>query len=178
MNRYVFCLDVESNGLYGDGFAYAVVVIEYNSKKKIEEKTGYYKEYTITDEFTINNVLPMLEDLEIYNSLEDMRSSFWNIYLEYFSNRSHYYGKVDFLVDNGFPVESNFLSSCVKDNIKRINNSPFPVYDVATLLKFKGISNTIDRMYYSNLDKKKHNPINDAEASARCWIKLQDSRDV
>lgn len=170
MSKLIFSLDVESNGLYGDGFAFAVVVIDVKTGQMIDKQTGYYREFVVTDEFAKINVLPYLKNLEICYSLKELRNLFWKIYIKYFSEESPYFKKVDFIVDNGFPVESNFLNSCIIDNFDRIKNSPFPVYDFATILRSKNISNNMDRMNYIKMNEEKHNPINDALASAKCWL--------
>jgi hypothetical protein len=111
---------------------------------------------------------------------KEMRDAFFDDYMKW---KNAGVG-IDIYSDVGFPVETNFFSAVIADgNGLRDWDGPFPLKDVAPTITDKrllaevegdaaqknkdGVTTDIDRNVYSGLtDLKKHNPLDDARASA------------
>ncbi len=73
--------------------------------------------------------------------------------------------------DVNYPVETNFLNSVTKDDLKnREFDMPYPLYDIANFVDIK-----IDRVKvyekYCHEKLRKHHPIDDAKASIYCYFR-------
>ena len=159
-----FCFDAETDGLYGEAFAIAAVVmdghgelIDLFSKKCIAPG--------VFDEWTRKNCLPYLDDMENCKSRNLLISEFWDFYIKWKD-------RCISVADVPCPVEANLLRTCVKiDEPDRRFMAPFPLIDVASVLYAKGIDPLIDRLEFSGHNGDKHNPIDDAIASVKCLLK-------
>src|SRR6266436_6666846 len=76
------------------------------------------------------------------------------------------------IADVGSPVEASLIRNCVEDDLEnRQFSKPYPLHELATMLLAKGIKQDIDRFDFSGASGLiKHNPIDDAYASAMCWL--------
>lgn len=65
-----------------------------------------------------------------------------------------------------WPVETNFLESCLNKNFDRAATAPYPCHDIASIMLAAGLDPlaTYDRM---PSELPKHNPLADARQSAR-----------
>jgi hypothetical protein len=161
MKNNVFVFDVESTSLHGEGFAFGVVVTDRNgnavdhlellSKEGAEQSNDWVKE----------NVLPHLQDMPTCETNKELRDAFYEFYMKHKET-------ADIWSDCNFPVETNFLSAIVRDDIEsRQWNMPYPLKDISTVVNID-----INRIEGCNLlDLRKHNPLDDAIASLHYLIK-------
>lgn len=170
MNSIYLVFDVESLGLYGKGFAYGFVVVD-EAGNRLEEGIETYSSWikrSVSDllpheTWALNNVVPVLPP-DTCDSLQVLRDRFWNLWKRWKQQGA-------FLVaDCPFPVESNFLQECVRDDlIIRQWDAPYPLLDVASVMYKAGINPM--RVYTRETDEMpEHNPLCDARQSARLFL--------
>jgi hypothetical protein len=162
--EFYFVLDVESVGLYGLGFAVGWVVINGDGQ---EVTSGYlacpYNEalhsgsLTEDHQWVEKNVIPNL-DVPNCLTLPDLYERFWSTWLEWRSRGAL------MAADVCYPVETNFLRSCVLQDPKRAETAPFPLLDVATLVS---MDKTYKKLPLKDNEKPQHHPTRDARYSAR-----------
>lgn len=167
---HLLSFDVESFGLYGEGFAVGAVVIDdvsgveqqsFFASCPVEETSGF-DETSSTYAWLKENVLPHLP-LPVFKTPREVRQSFWEFY------RAQDAATTRFIADCGAPVEANFLRQCVLDDpVTRNFAAPYPLHELGTLLLIKG-KDPIG--YFSRLDSElpAHHPVCDARQSARIW---------
>lgn len=167
MTNLIFSFDVESLGLYGEGFAVGAVVLDDG---KIADKCifncdikncdNYDKCPKSTLEWLDENVLKTLPEPNCKNTKE-VRDNFWQFYTKY--------SKETIIADCGTPVEANFLRQCVLDDIdNRMWKAPYPLHELGTLLLLVG-QDPIGTFARTEDELPKHNPLCDALQSARLW---------
>jgi hypothetical protein len=166
----IFVFDVESNTLFGEGFAVGACVYSYNQTtlEPIHTFELMSEEEIITDKWMIENVIPHLKDMPKCKTNLELRNKFFNFYMEYREDSL-------FFADCCFPVETNFLSAVANDDIeKRRFKMPYPLLDIANERNID-----MDREEYynrknayyilqdvANRHPKKHNPLWDSICSA------------
>lgn len=160
--RDIFMFDVESTSLFGAGFAVGVIVIDANGKEldkfELKSKEGESKSGSWVSEY----VLPNLVDMPSCETDKELREEFYKFYKKHADH-------CDVWSDCNFPVETNFLYHVVNDDIsEREFSMPYPLKDLSTILPVD-----IDRNQYCDLKYffRKHNPYDDALASAFCLLK-------
>lgn len=164
----IFAFDVESIGLYGEGFAVGGVLID-DSGNVINEfcyacdpgaALG-----SIDDREWCRDNLPKLE--VTHKTPEEVRNAFWAKYL----NASKHDAQI--IADCIYPVETNFLAACVRDyEPVRKRQAPYPLLDLSALLLARGKDpiGVYDRMHD---EYPIHHPLADAKQSARLWVQNQ-----
>lgn len=171
--KLIFSFDIESDGLYGEGFAVGVVVIDVKTGRIINEFSGCVDGYKVTDAFTKENIVKYLKDMPKYRSTEGLREAFWQFYMKYRGADERQNRDVLFLADNCAPVEARFLRDCVMDDHRtRKFLAPFPLVDLATVLYMNGYENHLNRRAFSDCPGRKHHPLDDAAASGLTFWKL------
>lgn len=150
-------LDVESNGLDGKAFAVGWVVTDHG--KVVHEEFLRCPINGTVDPWVLENVIPHLPPINC-ESPEDLRLRFWQSWIALKE------AGVTVWADCGFPVETNFLSACVKDDPEvRKWQSPYPLHEIATVFEMKGLDPTAK--YDRLADEIAHHPTGDAKQSAR-----------
>lgn len=167
--KKIISLDVETDGLYGDGFAVGAYVFE--NGREIDRFVGIAEIERIQDPWVLENVVYALKNIPVYSSRLDLRNNFWNFWTK---NKD----QAIIISDYGSPVESYFFRKCIEDDIKnRQWLGPYPLHEVATMLLSKGIDPDINRIeYVHNLlshTPKKHHPLDDALVSLLTWVQCQ-----
>lgn len=159
-----FCVDAETDGLYGDVWAIGAVVA--NESGDIIATFAGQIEYTGQNEWVLQNVAPYV-DLPRYASARALRDAFWAFWL------AHRDGAIC-IADFGAPVESGLFAACVADDLAaRQWLGPYPLHEVETALVCNSVNSDIDRFEFSGLTGlAKHNPVDDARASLACWQKV------
>ncbi len=171
--KYIFSFDIESDGLYGEGFAVGVAVINIETGLLCDEFSGVVEGYKVTDVFVRDYIVKHLKAMKKYPSVQNLRQEFWTFYMKYRQEEKLQNSDVIFLVDNGMPVEARFLRDCVMDDYRnRQFLAPFPAVDLATVLQMKGYENHINRRAFCGYKGKKHHPLDDAMASGLTFFKL------
>lgn len=162
----VLCFDIESNGLHGDAFAVAGVLM--NSKREIVSQ--FESRCPITgpvDEWVAANVLGPIQDMpETAADGRALRNAFWAWYMKVKP-------QADMIVAaNPYPVEARFLIDCQNDDMaEREFEHPFPYYDLSSLLYSHGFKTPTKRRAFvkkavHDATGEPHNPLWDAKATA------------
>ncbi len=170
----LLCFDVESNGLHGQAFAVAAVVINLDGEV-LDTFTGRTKIIGQVDSWVEQNVLPVITDMTItQRTSKDLRSDFWR-WFERAQQEADYV-----LVSNGYPVEYRFLLQCQEDNLdERYWQHPFPLLDLTSLmlqLEPNGEKRTdIVKKLFDESGYSRHHPYHDALVSARAACEVFQS---
>lgn len=168
----LLCFDLETNGLHGQAFSVAAVVMSADGSIKNE----FVARCPISgevDEWVKKNVLPPMANIEqTHDSYEPMREAFWAWYQE---NES----KADYvIVSNGYPVEYRFLLDCQEADIeKRYWQHPFPLIDLSSMLLGAAELSDIKKgelvqTVLENTSLIAHNPLDDAKMTALVAFEL------
>lgn len=161
----IFVFDVESIGLHGIGFAVGATVIDKKSKLEVDRFSLVSAEgIEICDnEWVKQNVFPKISNLPKCETLLELRDRFYGFY-------SKHKDTCEIWSDVNFPVETNFLSAIVNDDIKnREWNMPYPLLDISSQIDV-----SINRIQNCGIDGlEEHNPLHDAIASAYLYLKLR-----
>ena len=171
MNELIMAFDVESVGKHGPGFAVGWVVVDKNG---IELEERYLASYTEAWLNTVElgnsredrawvkeNVLPALSGSNC-RDLFEVRDYFWQSWLKWRDRGAL------LVADCSWPVETNFLATCVKHHPTRREQGPYPLHDVSTALLMAGKDPLLS---YDRLPNElpKHHPTCDARQSARLF---------
>ena len=159
---YIFCFDVESDGLYGEGFAYGAVVYDGQGVEIDACQLGCLKD--IQNDWVKENCLPHLADLPMADSRRQVRSSFWQFYLKW-KEKCHIFADV------AYPVDAQFLRLCAQEN-NGIWDAPFPLLDVASVMFACGEDPLADGAAYTGIAGDAHQPLYDARVSAHKLLRL------
>lgn len=160
--------DVESVGLYGDGFAVGYVLIETASGA--EEATGlaWCDPDTVAQgapqdrEWVKENIPPMHESCR-EPGVRSVREYFWRAW------RDCPPGTV-LAADVAWPVEARFLLACVADDpSERAWKGPYPLIDIASVRLAKGFDPLATEPRKMS-EMPAHDPLSDARQSARLLL--------
>lgn len=152
--KNIFVFDVESTSLYGSGFAVGAIVADQSGTilEKFEMLSLEGKDKA--GDWVKGNVIPSLGDMPTCETDLELRSAFYGFYMKH-KETSEVWS------DCNFPVETNFLTAVVNDDIQtRQWNMPYPLKDISTLVDIN-----IDRTGTYPGELRKHNPTDDSIAS-------------
>lgn len=143
-NTKILSFDIESNGLHGEAFAIAALVMKTDGTVT-SEFLGRSPIKKPIDSWVAEKVIPMLEDFpQTHANAKAMRMAFWDWYLEQEPETDYV------LINNGYPVEYRFLLQCQEDNLAdRYWQHPFPMLDLSSLLLQIGIKTTADKRAFT-----------------------------
>lgn len=164
MTKEYLVFDVESVGLYGEGYAVAGGVYNLDGSSRDEFCYSCSPDYALggtdDDRAWIKENVPPIQ-LTHYQPKE-IRSEFWKTWKIEKENN------VWLAADCSWPVEARFLLDCVKDTNDNWGG-PYPLIDIGSVLLGVGYDPLAD---YPRLDNElpKHNPLADARQSARLLI--------
>lgn len=163
-----FVLDVESVGLYGEGFSVGFVVINKSDGKELD--SGYYrcnpalaKGRQVDWEWAMANTVPVMEQ-HVYRKHANDCTAPHVVRCQLSAMLTMWYSECDVAADVPFPVEANFLAQCFDENV--IPESVYPLIDIASVMAAAGMDPMKD---YDRLENElpKHHPLADARQSAR-----------
>ncbi|HVQ44765.1 MAG TPA: hypothetical protein VMT30_07455 [Candidatus Saccharimonadia bacterium] len=162
----ILTFDVESNGLHGEAFAVAGVLMD-SGRAILSQFTSRCPIIGPVDPWVSENVLgPMQGMADTAADGLTMRNAFWDWYHEVKA-------QADLIVAaNPYPVEARFLIACQEDDMPaREFDHPFPYFDLSSMLYTLGITTAPDRRAYSAEASKSdsgqpHNPLWDAKSTA------------
>jgi hypothetical protein len=166
----ILSLDVEANGLHGEAFAVGAVLMKLDGTI-IDEFQARCPITTELDKWVQKYVLPPMKDfVQTHATAREMRDAFWQWFVAA-KERADYV-----MVDQGYPVEARFLTTCQDDDIDaRYWEHAYPQLDLASMLIQVGIKpNAVrNRLVEDQLvgDNLQHNPRWDAWVSALVAIK-------
>ena len=163
-------MDVESIGLHGEGFAVGWVVITRSGVKLDEGCIACDPELCnglFEDRIWVRENVPELKQTS--PTKQHLRNHFWHEWRSWAEQ-----GAV-LVADCSWPVESNFLSACVKLNPReREWGGPYPLHDLASVtLALGGDSLASTERLPDKLPA--HHPLIDARQSARQLIAALNS---
>lgn len=160
----IFSFDAETDGLYGEAFAIAAIVMD-DAGTVLDSFSGMADVASVQDEWTLQNCVPYLGNLPAYRSRRELRGAFWAFYLKYRE-------QCVIVSDVPFPVEAQLMRQCVEADAQNTFLGPYPLIDVASVFYARGLDPLTDRLAYSGYAGERHDPLTDATASALCLIKL------
>ena len=169
--RRVFSWDVETNGLWGQGFSIAAVVFE--DGKEVSSFIGRCPIEEDVNGWVAENVLPQMVGIpETFGSYEEMLRAFSEYYLKEKEDS-------DVVVHMGVPVESRVLIDMHRLGFIGDWDGPFPLIDIAGNLQQAGFDPTSVDTYNKDHGIKvptceggTHNPLYDSRAAALCYLHL------
>lgn len=177
--QYYLSFDVESIGLFGPPFAVAWVVVDENGEE-------HYMGYLGTDPYTLleqnstdflwafsnsdlewveDNVIPALPKDYNCESLPRLVTIFWKWWEKF---KKEFPG-IMMVTDTPFPVESGFLRYCCLTKNLDINESPYPVIDVGSVLLAHGYD-PLDTYKRLPNELPAHSPLADCRQSVRLML--------
>jgi hypothetical protein len=183
-----FVFDVESVGLYGEGFAVGFVVAERDGTIRRYGRIGcnpMQANGNVNDRiWAQKNVLEYVWDgslkdfdfVEYCDNPEDVRSAFWR---EWTQAKMEHYRDIIMVADCIYPVETNFIAQCIRDNPQeRMKDAPYPLLDLSGVLLAAGINptQTFDRA--NSWECAVHDPLADAHQSARILCEVLRTLDA
>lgn len=161
--------DVESIGLYGEGYAVGWVCID---KKGKEQKCGYLACPSDNAIGADEGRIWIRENVDIHlpepnrETPKEVRKDFWDEWVR-LKNEGY-----ELVADVSWPVESNFLLACVWDNYEnRKDLAPYPLHDVRNFYNFTNLAIELSKLERIGKELPQHNPIADARFSAKQWVK-------
>lgn len=162
---YYFVFDVECDGLMGPAFALGYVLL---NRDGVELESNYFRsKHEVKDAWVAENIEPLLPKPNC-TSLSELQEAFWSAWTRWRDR-----GAV-LVADCPFPVETNFLASCVlrkasQQGIDPIEISPYPVIDVSSVLFAKGKDPLAKHNRLPN-ELPAHDPVKDSRQSGRLLI--------
>lgn len=165
-----FVLDVESVGLFGEGFAAGWVVVD---RKKELQGWGFYccdssrADGSDGGRLWVRECVPSLK--RNASLPKDVRRHTWEAWVKWKQR-----GAV-MVADCPWPVEARFLLEAAKENanIDSFDGLPYPLLDLGSMLAMAG-KNPIDEFGRFEGELPRHNPLADAKQSARLLLELLD----
>jgi hypothetical protein len=167
----ILCFDIESNGLHGDAFAVAGVLMDSN-RQILSQFVARCPIIGPVDPWVSENVLPPMKDMpDTAPDARTMRDTFWLWYIGVKADS-------DLIVAaNPYPVEARFLIDCQNDDMPaREFDHPFPYYDISSMLHMLGYTTPAKRRDFVATAVRgstgdSHNPLWDAKATAMAALK-------
>lgn len=165
MAPYYFSFDTESCGLLGRPFAAGWVIVD---EKGQELEEGYLacepRLSAQQHQWVIDNVLPALPEPNCDGDLVVLRR-FW----EAWTTAKQQYSGIVMVSDCPWPVEAGFLLRCQKEVGFGMEDSPYPILDVASVMAAGGYDpiGSYDR---EPNEEPVHHPTNDARQSIRLML--------
>jgi hypothetical protein len=160
-------MDVESVGLYGDGFAVGWVVVDDQTGRTLDSgrlATSSWQAHAHHDDdrrWVARNVPPLATNCE---TLVDVRTGFWQAWTRWRAEGALLWA------DCGYPVETAFLEMCVENFPgRRQATAPYPLHEIATLRMAVGLDPTGTEERLEG-ELPIHDPLADARQSARLLL--------
>ncbi len=175
MNK-VLSWDVETNGLWGKGFAIGAIIYD-ESGNEIKKFSARCPIDNDVDPWVKENVLPQMEEIPVtHGSYYEMLKAFAQFFLE---NKEG----ADVIFHMGVPVEARVVLDMHDAGFIGDWDGAYPWLDIAGCLKQAGFDPTSVDSY--NADHGivvpqpeaggTHNPLYDSRAAALCYINLLKS---
>lgn len=163
MNKHMF-IDAETDGLYGPFLSIAAIVCDSFG----EEESVYYacrrcSAEDIKEEWVLENVFPYLNSDKVYDTEQDLLSSFWEFYMKH--------KECICIGDVIYPVECRLFESCVRVNLsERSYQGPYPLLDLSSMLYARGLDPLIERTsLVDGADYISHYALDDVRMSIAIW---------
>lgn len=168
--RIALVFDCESVGLYGETYAVAGAVYDFTKPFGPERVSQEFvfacePENAIGDDddrqWCLENIPPI--KVHIKNaSPTTVRKSFG----EFYEGLKDEWPTIGFAAECLYPVEANFISSCVKQGFIGKFEGPYPFHEIASFMAAAGMDPMANYERLSN-ELPKHDPMADVRQSAR-----------
>lgn len=170
INQPFFVFDVESNGLFGGGFAVAGGI-------SIKGKFGPFAQFHFStapgnavagDEedtkWVAENVKLVIPDRigQVFPNVQELRHAFWSYWCQAKLRSPNILMAAECL----WPVEGKFLNDCIADNATRKWMGPYPFVEISTMMLAAGMNPKATYGREPN-ELPMHDPLADARQSAR-----------
>ena len=163
-NPVFFVFDVESIGLYGEGYAVGGGLYYANGHSESEFEFACDPGVALGTAEDRKRIEENVKDLEVtHKTPVGVRGAFWAA----LTAAKKKYPNILIAADCCYPVEARFLGACVKDDYRtRKDQAPYPLHDIATVLLAAGM-NPLAKYDRLPDELPVHNPLKDARQSAR-----------
>jgi len=162
MNNKFLVVDAETDGLYGSVLSIAAAAVSgFRIKDRFYGAVRVERE-EIKSEWVRENVFDHLKNAQtFYDDEESLLRAFWEFYLRYCDEYA-------VAADVPYPVEAGLFMKCTAfDEEGREAHSPFPIYDIESMLAARGHEKLTDRKKLVDTDIELHDAMNDVEISVR-----------
>lgn len=176
MTDKIMCIDVESNGLWGEPISIGFSVEENGVVKDFGE--AYY----ISDNIEYNdwikeNVIKFLK-----NDSEALKCNSYLELLKWFADKYYEYKKEDYVIvyHMGSIVESNLFRELVKHDLVGIWDAPYTPIELSVMLDIAGFKpDSVDYLVENNIIEKPstgvtHQALYDAMVCGKVYWYLKD----
>lgn len=171
MSKRVFSFDAETNGLWGQAFSIAAVVMEdgtevarFIARCPIDE---------VVNPWVAENVLPQMAAIpETHENYKSMLSDFMQFYMLHKSD-------ADVIVHMGLPVEARLFIDAHAVKIIGDWDAPYPLIDISAYPEVRDSVdgyNTGHGIVVPDFDGGTHNPLYDSYAAALCYNDIYKNR--
>jgi hypothetical protein len=166
----IMSFDVESNGLHGEAFAVAGVLVETDGRL-VDTFLARCPIPGPVDPWVAQNVLgPMEHIAQTHQNAYALRAAFWAWFVPAKA-------QAEIVVcANPYPVEARFLIQCQDDDLsERQLHHPFPLYDLSSMLLTLGHDTRAKRHSFIEQhvelpDGQAHDPLWDTTVTARAAL--------
>jgi hypothetical protein len=173
---HLFSLDVETDDLYGETFAFGVSIWDLKTKQIVSYLGGFAELEEVASPWCRGNIIPLIskkhrDEFVKFQTRKEMRDAFWRFYMQYRE-------KAIILADFQH-LENAFFRQCVREDLKeREWLGPYPMMDLGTMLAVANLDPDIDRFIYTGFNNLvKHNPIHDAHVAGKTYFMINDIMD-
>lgn len=166
----ILSLDAETNGLYGDAFSIAVILMD---KETGEEEKTFLARCPVNgkiQDFVKDNVLPAISSVkETHKNYKDMLKDFISFFME---NKQD----ADVVVHMGTPVESKLFIDAFNMDLMGMFDGPYPLVDICT---HSAIWDSVDKynkehgIVVPECSGGTHNPLYDCYAAALAYRHIE-----
>lgn len=164
-------IDAETDGLYGPIWAIGMCVLSEDGR--VDSNFGVRTSYEPSDEWVRTNIWPVCQGLPTMSRTR-MHDEFWNHWRDLTDK-----GWIT-IADFGAPVEARLFRDMIADDRSRWFQGPYPLHELATALLLNGYDPDIARETLAErvgmVEFVKHNPVHDAEMTARTFYALFSGR--
>ena len=164
--KYIFIVDAECDGLYGEIFSIGCIAADINTLEPVLKfnLTSVPGMEHVKQDFVKENVIPAIRRDETMVFVEKPVSKL----LEYFWI---FYNTVRessiVIADFGAPVEARLFSQCITDDADREFKGPYPLHELGTILLLNNIDPDFCRDSYYDDISLKHAPYFDCLATLK-----------
>jgi hypothetical protein len=166
-STYIFSVDAETNGLWGQPFAIGAVV--YKNGVEVNRFQARMPDSVVDNQWVKENVLPALDMPVTHDSYERM---LWEFSRFYFMHKD-----ATVLWHMGHVVEAFLFRECVRLGFLGEWDAPYTPIEVSETLRLAGQNaDSVDKYLHAYMIEKpqgsSHNPVFDCICAFLCWDHL------
>lgn len=164
--KYIFIVDAECDGLYGEIFSIGALVADIRTMEPVLKfnLTSTYGMERVKQDFVKEHVIPAIKAdntmVFVEKPITKLLDYFW-IFYEAVRESSIV------IADFGAPVEARLFSQCITDDADREFKGPYPLHELGTILLLNNIDPDFCRDSYYDDITLKHSPYFDCLATLK-----------